>query len=543
MNFSVERPWALYGIFLIVPPLIYSALTYKKTFSLLMKSAKNKKTKEFKNIKKRVTARVVLRAAAWCMMIFAVAGISWGTVSTPAQKNGNAVAMVFDISYSMTAQDCPNSLTRLEAVGAYANDLLDKMQAEQVPASAILAKGNGIVAVPLTEDTESIRSLISILSPKLMSSAGSNLGEGINAALKSFPKTISNAPVIWLFTDGEESDAGLESALGTALKHGVSIVIIGFGEERETEIYAGDGKTMVKTALRSDKIKQCVKEANKKNLGGLGFSFIKGASAQFVDATELGSARKVLSSIKSKEGADKTTMSYEIQPVDRHLFFIALGIIFFVLSFFASEFSLRGFYEKLALSLVALCLSSCASEFNESKKILGAVWNWNQKQYTEAVAKFSQSLDEAKANGDETIKQYALYGLSATYLMQNENVAALEKINELSGDAPNRIKFAAFYNSGIIAQREGDYQKAADLFKNALLVDPSNVRAKINLELSYNQQAQRAKESERQLNGAGEISQEESDLQKSVFNRIREKDQQQWKNTQQEQKNASSLDY
>ncbi|MBO4546966.1 MAG: tetratricopeptide repeat protein, partial [Treponema sp.] len=198
---------------------------------------------------------------------------------------------------------------------------------------------------------------------------------------------------------------------------------------------------------------------------------------------------------------------------------------------------------KLALSMIVLCLTSCSSEFNESKKILSAVWNWNQKQYTEAVAKFNQSLDEAKANGDETIKQYALYGLSTTYLMQNENAAALEKMNELSGDAPNKIKFAAFYNSGIIAQREGDYQKAAELFKNALLVDPSNVRAKINLELSYNQQAQRVKESERQLNGAGEMSQEESDLQKSVFNRIREKDQQQWKNTQKEQKNSSPLDY
>lgn len=541
MNFSIERPWALYGVLLIIPPLLYSAFTYKKTFSLLMKSAKKKKTAEYKNMRKRVFARVVLRAAAWCMMTFAMAGISWGTVSTPAQKNGNAVAMVFDISYSMTAQDCPNNLTRLQAAASYAGDLLDKM--EGVPASAILAKGNGITAVPLTEDTESIRALLSILSPKLMSSAGSNLGEGINAALKSFPKNISNAPVIWLFTDGEESDAGLENALGAALKKGVSVVIIGFGEERETEILAGDGKTLVKTALRSEKTKECVKEANKKNLGGLGFSFIKGASAQFIDATELGSARKVLASIKSDDNGDKITMSYEMQPVDRHLFFIVLGIIFFVLSFFASEFSLRGFHEKLALSFVALCLCSCSSEFDESKKILSAVWNWNQKQYTEAVAKFSQSLDEAKANNNETIKQYALYGLSATYLMQNENAAALEKINELSGSAPNKIKFAAFYNSGIIAQREGDYQKAAELFKNALLVDPSNVRAKINLELSYNQQAQRAKESERQLNGANEISQEESDLQKSVFNRIREKDQQQWKNIQQEQKGASPLDY
>jgi len=541
MNFSIERPWALYGLLLIIPPLLYSVFTYKKTFSLLMKSAKNKKTKEYKDMRKRIFARVFLRAEAWCMMIFAMAGISWGTVSTPAQKNGNAIAMVFDISYSMTARDCPNNLNRLQAVAEYSYDLLDRT--EGVPTSAILAKGNGIIAVPLTEDTESIRSLISLLSPKLMSSAGSNLGEGVNAALKSFPQNISNAPVIWLFTDGEESDAGLENALGLALKKGVSVVIIGFGEERETEIYAGDGKTQVKTALRSEKIRKCVDEANKKNLGGQGFSFIKGASAQFVDATELGSARKVLSSIKNSRDGDKTTMSYEMQPVDRHLFFIALGILFFTLSFIASEFSLKGFHEKLAVSLVALCFCSCSSEFDESKKILSAVWNWNQKQYTEAVANFNQSLDEARVNGDEMIKQYALYGLATTYLMQNENAAALEKINELSGNAPNKIRFAAFYNSGIIAQREGDYQKAAELFKNALLVDPSNVRAKINLELSYNQQAQRAKESERQLNGANEISPEESDLQKSVFNRIREKDQQQWKNTQQEQESNSPLDY
>ena len=80
MNFSIERPLALYGLLLIVPPLMYSAFTYKKIFSLLMKSAKNKKTKEYKNMRKRIFARVVLRSAAWCMMIFAMAGISWGTV-------------------------------------------------------------------------------------------------------------------------------------------------------------------------------------------------------------------------------------------------------------------------------------------------------------------------------------------------------------------------------------------------------------------------------------------------------------------------------
>ena len=542
MNFGIERPWALYGIPVLIPAIIYSVIVYKKTFMALSKSSKKRHSLEFKNIRRRILARLFLRAAAWCMLVFALAGFSWETVSTPAQKNGNAVAYVFDVSYSMTARDCPNKLTRMEAAAAYASELLDRTQG--IPSSAIIAKGSGVVAVPLTEDSEAIRSLLKSLSPKMMSAAGSSLGDGINAALKSFPKNISKAPVIWLFTDGEETDNALQNALAGALRKGASVVIIGFGEEREAEIYAGDGKTLVKTALRSDKIKETVREANAKNLGGQGFRFIKGAEAKFVDATEIGSAKKVLASISALSGDDgDATLAYEVQSVDRHKLFITLGIILFMLSFIASEFTLRGVKEAIAISLVALSFSSCSGEFEESKKILGAVWNWNQKNYTEAIADFTQSLTMAEENGDETIKQYALYGLSVTYLMQNENKAAMEKINSLSGNAPDKIRFASFYNSGIIAQREGDYQKAAELFKNALLVDPTNVRAKVNLELSRNQQVQRAHETERQMIGADEISQEESDLQKSVFNRIREKDQQQWKNVQQEQKNSSALDY
>ncbi len=541
MNFSIERPWALYGLLLLIPAIIYTAVVNKKVFASLFTTRETNSHDEIKLIKTRIRLRIAFRSAAWCMLIFAFSGISWGTVATPVQRNGKAVSMVFDISYSMTARDCPNYLTRLEAASMYASDLLD--YTEGIPVSAVLAKGSGITAVPLTEDTESLRGLLSLLSPKMMSSAGSNLGEGILTALKSFPRTMSNSPVIWLFTDGEENGGALLSALNTALRQGVSVVIIGFGGERETEIVAGDEKTTVKTALRSEKIRQAVNSANKKNFGGQGFKFFKGAYAKFIDATEIGSAYSVLSSIRKDSGTDEVTMSYEVQAVNRHHFFMILALLFFILSFIVSQFSPRGFREFIAVSFVALSFTSCSSSFSESKKILEGVWNWHQKDYNQAIADFSQSLAGAKENNDELIKQYALYGLSVTYLMQNENAAAIEKINELSSEAPDKIRFACFYNSGIIAQRSGDYKKASELFKNALLVNPSNVNAKINLELSRNQQAQRAKETERPLSKADEKAGKVSDLEKSIFNRIRENDQKQWKNIQTQQKDNSTLDY
>ena len=84
------------------------------------------------------------------MIICALAGISWGANLIPVQKNGKAVSMVFDISYSMEAQDAPESMTRLEAAANYAKEILKKIP--DVRVSVVLSKGKGTIAIPLTED-------------------------------------------------------------------------------------------------------------------------------------------------------------------------------------------------------------------------------------------------------------------------------------------------------------------------------------------------------------------------------------------------------
>ena len=548
MNFDIERPWALCAILVLIPVLIYCAVVYKKTFIALSRSYKKNSSFNLKKMKMRIVSRIVFRCVAWCALVFAYSGISWGTISTPVQKNGSVISLVFDISYSMTARDMQENFSRLEASQSYARKLLE--QVEGTPVSAVLAKGSGLLAIPLTEDVNAIFNLIEALSPAMISSAGSDLGEGINVALKSFPRNISKMPVIWLFTDGEETNASLSSALNSALRQGVSVVIIGFGSERESEVISGDGETPVKTAMRSEKIREIVDEANKKNFGKQGFSFFKGASAKFVDASKSGSAIAVLSSVNGffaknnfNASQENLSLAYETRPHSRHGFFILLAIVFFVLSFFASEFNLTSLKEALAISILAFPFFSCSAKFDESKKILEATWAWHQKDYNEAVTKFSQSLSSAQENGYGLISQYALYGISATYLAQNENAAALEKISALSSDAPEQIRFAAFYNAGIIARRNGEHEKAEQLFKQALLVDSSNVSAKINLELSQRRDSSRAQETAQNFVGAQEGSEADSLLENSVFNMIRENEKNQWKNLQSEQKKSQSLDY
>jgi len=48
------------------------------------------------------------------------------------------------------------------------------------------------------------------------------------------------------------------------------------------------------------------------------------------------------------------------------------------------------------------------------------------------------------------------------------------------------LKFSLLYNKGYLEFQEGNYELAYNHFRQALMLMPSNIKAKINLELSLN---------------------------------------------------------
>ena len=255
MNFSCQRPYALYGFALLVPALIISILRFKKAYKNLkfftVKDKSSVAARRIKNFALMFGIRTFCISVAWSMLVLAFAGFSWGTYLAPVQTSGTAVSLVFDISYSMNADDASSGLSRLEASKKYAKMLLSHIPDTQI--SVVLAKGDGVAVLPLTDDRAAVESLIDSLSSNFMSSIGTSLGKGIKCALKSFPANFSFKNSIWVFTDGEETDSLLENSLVSCVNKGISVSLIGFGTERETKVLAGDRKTYVLTALRSDR--------------------------------------------------------------------------------------------------------------------------------------------------------------------------------------------------------------------------------------------------------------------------------------------------
>jgi Ca-activated chloride channel homolog len=553
MFFACERPYAFYGLILLLPAILISINRYRKIIRQSKKitgaEAYVPNGKRTAHLSRIIILRTVLRSAAWVMLVFAYAGFSWGTYEVPVQKSGSAVSFVFDISYSMNADDAPGGLTRLHAAAKYADMLLSRMGGVSV--SVVLAKGDGVIVVPLTEDTEVVQSLLGTLSSDLMTAAGTSLGKGIEAALRSFPSDSAQAERIWVFTDGDETDGQLTGALEDCIKFGVSVSLIGFGTEREVEVTTGDGKTKAATALRSARMKKAAAQVTK-----LGYGINSDTSVKYIDATEAGSALELLHPLQADAPADSenlSAVSYEVRPVERYSLFLILALVFFVVSFVVAEFApenRRKIMHKNMVLTVMLCMSpffftSCSSgRVGNAKEILRSSWAWYQKKYRSAIAGFLRAEENAYQENDKVTVQYAQYNLAATYIMQGEYNVAAGCLKRITPDAPPQVMYAAYYNCGIIAYRNGNYSEAVDFFRNALKVDNSKIEAKENLEIARHQQtAKEAHGRESELIPVTENDSDISTVESAVFQRIRENDEKQWKNSEPEQKSESASDY
>ena len=537
--FAIGRPQFLPGIFLILPAALFVFLKFKKIEKSL--SAQNEKNQNsFRSLKIAIILRSVFRVLAWIFVILAISEISFGSKKVAVTKSGNNVSLVFDISYSMMAKDAANGMTRLDAAKIYASTLVEKLSGTSF--SAVLAKGDGFLAIPETEDQNSILNLIENLSPKIMTSGGSSLGKGIEAAINAIPERSAKSQYIWIFTDGDETDNQLEKSLEKAGKLGIPVSLIGFGSENETEILAGDGKTRVKTAQRASKMKELAEKAGRHSSS----NFLKTSPITYIDPKATGSAWKLLTQIKPADG-EESSVSYELQNVKRHGFFIFMAVIFLMLSFVIRNLNLEviktKIFEKSAVLLVLLCLTSCSSE---KKQILEGVWEWYEGKYTAATADF---LNVASKTSDTSFaKEYAVFDLSATYLSIGELDASLDRISELNLDdssLPKEFRSHAFYNRGIIFTRKGEYKLAAENFKKSILANPQNLNAKINLELCERELVQKqAASSQAQMQGVNEERQNNPDMKNEIFNLIREQEGKKWRNMSDGgNKNEDVLDY
>ena len=134
----------------------------------------------------------------------------------------------------------------------------------------------------------------------------------------------------------------------------------------------------------------------------------------------------------------------------------------------------------LALAIFALVLSLAAcSRAQVYYQVASGNWAYDRGDYQEA------NIDYLDAGLSGLYPGYTAYDLGNVYhaLGEGEAAAAEWAKAERSGDPA--LKEPTLFNEGILAYEIGHYRVAYEAFRRALEIDPSDISAKIDLELAY----------------------------------------------------------
>jgi len=163
----------------------------------------------------------------WIIAVIALADPVWEKIPRPIFQTNAARVIVLDLSNSMLIEDLKPS--RLVRARFKIEDILSREEEGQT--GLVLFAGEAFTASPLTRDTETIRSLLKVLTPQIMPAQGSRADLGLAKAHELLKQSgIINGQVL-LIADGVSEKSASLSVAEDLRKDGHTVSVMAVGTE------------------------------------------------------------------------------------------------------------------------------------------------------------------------------------------------------------------------------------------------------------------------------------------------------------------------
>ena len=256
-----EDPIFLWLLWLIPVLILIRLIGWRRRKAKLKKLGDPELLKQLMpNISKyRPTVKFVLMLAALALLIVMVARPQMGSKISHDKRHGIETIICLDISNSMLCQDVVPS--RLDKSKMLIENLVDNFNNDKI--GLIVFAGDAFVQLPITTDYVSAKMFLQNITPGLIQTQGTNIGEAIDLASKSFTQQENVGRAIIVITDGENHEPGAQEAATAANKKGINVFILGIGNTKGAPIPMGDGSYLkdnagntVMTALNEQMCKE-----------------------------------------------------------------------------------------------------------------------------------------------------------------------------------------------------------------------------------------------------------------------------------------------
>src|SRR5437016_805495 len=481
-------------------------------------------------VRRAIRFAFVLLALA--LAIIALAKPHWGYTYEDVKRRGLDLLFAVDTSRSMLSNDvAPN---RLERVKLAAQDLITELQGDR--AGLIAFAGRAFLQAPLTIDYDAAVESINDLDTKTIPEGGTNIGEAIALATRTFGKSAMGNRALIIFTDGEELSGDAVNEAKKAADAGVKIFTIGVGTAQGSLIpvegkgeggFVKDAKgQVVKSKLDENRLREIAQAT-----GGMYLHLESGPQTMRQLYTE------GLSKLKTAE-IDARLSS---RPIERYEWPLAGAIVALIASLFINDRKRTKTPGRSPVKREVLVAASLLFVAVAEVNAVSGIDLYNKGQYEDAYAQFQKDLQHNINPADMPKMQFDA-GVAA-YKLRNYD-KALEAFSQSLVHRSPRLQERSRYNLGRTLEDRADFSKtneealkdlenAAQHYEQALKLDPEDKAAAERLEI-VRKKIEKLKEHPKQPPPQSQKNQQNKKDQK--------KDQQQDQQQQQQQQQQSQND-
>ena len=446
-----------------------------------------------------------LLAAGWLIAVIALANPAWEKQPRPLVRSNAARVIVLDLSLSMNSRDLKPS--RMERARFKVEDILATDNEGQT--GLVVFAGDAFTVSPLTHDMDTIRSLLSVLSPGIMPVQGSNASAGLSKAHELLQGSgFSNGQII-LIADGV-TDSKAANIAGKFNSASYTVSVLGVGTLEGAPILTTRGRPLtdkqgntVTAPLEIEKLKAVALK------GGGQYASIS------TDSTDLQSILTTnfsdISSSADNNAKKKDTQGFAWKS--QGAYFVILLLPLAALAF------RRGWLVSLALLIGLSSIPGQSMAFD---------WKdlWQRKD---------QQADAAlKANQYEAVKKLSDRPdqLGTAAYKEGDYEQALKYFNK-NKDAHTT------YNKGNSLAKTGKYKEAISAYDNALNKQPNMEDAKFN-KSSIEKFLEQQEQQKQQSSDSGDSEEQQQDDQEQDNEQQKSNDGQQNEDQQQQEKDQQS---
>ncbi len=446
-------------------------------------------------------------------------GFHWEEV----QSRGVDIVIALDVSKSMLAEDV--SPNRLERAKREIIDFLELVQGDRI--GLVAFAGEGFLQCPLTLDYGAVRIFLDDLDTDLIPVPGTAIGQAISKGIAAFDQEDKRSRVMILITDGEDHEGDPPAMAEKAKEQQVKIFAIGIGKEEGAPIPAGGsrGGFMKNSAgeLILSKLNQGTLEKIASTTGG---SFKRATTGNL----EL---EQIYRSIRAEVGDKELLSGRRKQFEERFQWPLSLALCCLFAELLLRETRRNKARRWWLLAFIVFLPSPRGGKLDASPLIAD-----NARQGEQAFRE--QKFPEARQHYLDALiaepNNWQLkFNTADAYYRTGEYEKAAQLFKDIAEHGPADLAAKSQYNWGNSAFRQEKLEDAVKAYQKALDLDPKDQDAQENLAFVQEKQKQKQKQQDQNKQDQNKQDQNKQDQNKQDQNKQDQNKQDQNKQDQNKQ--------